>query len=88
MGKDLKVQFFKMPFNTKMFRYNQKVYIVYSHGAPGYCVIGKYQGKGRYIKTFVNFDSKERQKHIPVKIQEIDGTNLNRRIREECCYED
>lgn len=63
---------FKLPFKTRLFNENQKVWIVFGHGQMGYCVIGKHRGKGRYIQAFVNFDSKAKEVFYPPKITEVE----------------
>lgn len=59
--KVYKCRMFKMPFFTKHFNKNQKVWIVYLSGAMSAEVVGKYRGKGRYIKAWVSWDRKNRE---------------------------
>ena len=49
---------FKMPFKTKAFNENQKVFITNMSGACAAEVVGKYRGKHRYIKQWVSWDKK------------------------------
>ena len=44
---------FKMPFSTKYFKANQKVWVLQLSGGGSARVAGKYQGKGRYIRVWV-----------------------------------
>ena len=49
---------FKMPFTTRHFNKNQKVWVEFTTGAEAACVIGKFRGKGRYVRAWVNWRSK------------------------------
>lgn len=63
------VKMFKMPFATTHFNQNQRVFVVFITGdLAAYCV-GKFRGKGRYIKAWVKWASKT--KTAPI-IKEID----------------
>lgn len=49
------IRMFKMPFATTHFNANQRVFVAYMTGdCAAYCV-GKFRGKGRYVKAWVTW---------------------------------
>lgn len=64
MGRIMKtyVKYFKMPFDTKIFRKNQKVWVIFIVGSYAVYVCGKYRGRGRYVRGWVNYSSKTKLK--------------------------
>ena len=56
-----KVKMFKMPFETKHFNKNQKVWIVSLSGAMSALVRGKFRGKYKYISAWVSWSTKQKQ---------------------------
>ena len=63
---------FKMPFQTKHFNKNQKVWIQMKTGAMAAKVAGRFRGKGRYISAWVSWDHKNREKYPFPKFQIFD----------------
>ena len=53
----IKVRMFKMPFATKHFNKNQKVWIQSLSGSQAARCIGKFRGKSRYVMAWVNWSS-------------------------------
>jgi len=51
----IKVSMFKMPFKTRHFNKNQKVWIRYRTGAAAAECVGKFRGKYRYVRAWVNW---------------------------------
>jgi len=51
---------FKMPFGTRHFNYNQRVWIVYESGALASYCFGRLRGKGRWVRAWVRYDIKRR----------------------------
>lgn len=66
------VIFFKMPFNTKHFNKNQKVWVQMTTGAMAASVAGKFRGRYRYVSAWVNWDKKDRQKYPIPEFKKID----------------
>jgi hypothetical protein len=50
----------KMPFRTRLYNANQKVWLLFATGAEACHVMGKYRGSGRYVKGWVNWRSRDR----------------------------
>ncbi len=50
----------KIKEDTKHFNANQKVFIVSTTGSNRSLVKGKFRGKGRYVKTWINKDNLEK----------------------------
>ena len=68
------VKTFKMPFATTHFNANQRVWVVYMTGdLAAYCV-GKFRGKGRYVKAWVKWASQAKA-HTPPQMKDIDVLN-------------
>lgn len=66
-----------MPFETKLFKKNQLVWIQYLSGDMAAKVTGKYKGFGRYISAWVKWDGA--QKPVPnIKTLSIDCGFANR----------
>ena len=66
------VEMFKMPFETKHFNKNQKVFIQYGTGDMAAKVVGKFRGKHRYISAWVKWDRAIKEKELMPKIKQID----------------
>jgi hypothetical protein len=49
---------FKMPFETKHFNKNQKVWVQRMTGNQAALVEGRFRGKNRYVSAWVNWGSK------------------------------
>ena len=54
------VNTFKLPFKTRMFNKNQRVWVVYGTGDMACAVCGKYRGSGRYVHAWVNWRARSR----------------------------
>lgn len=50
----------KMPFRTKHFNENQKVWLQEMTGALAAKVVGRYRGSGRYISAWIKFDKPDK----------------------------
>lgn len=59
------VRSFKMPFATPKFNLNQRVWVVVLSGTCAALCCGRFRGKGRYIRAWVNWDSDEKRKLMP-----------------------
>ena len=65
-----KLQCFKVVKESKVFRLNQKVWLIQLAGNnDGAMVVGKYRGKGRYVKAWTHWKS-----NCPPRIIECDVT--------------
>jgi len=53
--KSVEVTYFNMPFETKHFNESQVVWVVMSTGALACKVTGRFRGRGRYVKAWVNW---------------------------------
>jgi len=62
----------KMPFKTKHFNKNQKVWVISHTGAMAANVCGKFRGKGRYVSAWVNWDRGDREKYPFPKFIDFD----------------
>jgi len=45
----------KLPFETKKFNKNQKVWVVVTSGAQAFKVRGRFRGNGRYVTAWINW---------------------------------
>lgn len=72
MCKQVTVTFFKMPFKTKHFNKNQKVWIQITTGAMAAKVAGKFSGKYRYVSAWVNWDKSDRERYPMPEFKRID----------------
>lgn len=54
----MKVTYFKMPWKTKFFNKNQKVFVVLMTGNQACQVSGKFRGKGRRIWAWFKWNDK------------------------------
>lgn len=62
MGRsDVNVVCFKMPFETKHFNKNQKVWVQITTGNMAAKVIGRFRGKHGYVCAWVSWDRKNRE---------------------------
>lgn len=59
----MNIYMFKMPFKTKHFNKNQKVWVQMTTGAMAARVTGKFRGSGKYVSAWVNWDRGDRQKY-------------------------
>lgn len=50
----------KMPFQTRLYNANQKVWLLFQTGSDACCVVGKYRGSGRYVEGWVSWRSRDR----------------------------
>lgn len=50
----------KMPFPTRLYNANQKVWLLFQTGSKACKVVGKYRGSGRYVEGWVNWRSHDR----------------------------
>lgn len=41
--------------DTNVFKAGQKCWVLFSTGTPAVCVVGKYRGKGRYVKGWLHY---------------------------------
>ena len=69
----IKTSSFKMPFSTKHFNKNQRVWIKSTTGAMAAEVVGKFRGKGRYVTAWVNWDSNQKDNPEFEKFDVDDG---------------
>ena len=77
---------FKMPFETKHFNKNQKVWVRRGTGSLAAEVRGKFRGKGRYVTAWVDWDRKARE--APT-IQEIEvAEEFYNKIRGDCACDE
>tara|TARA_B110000014_G_C19725431_1_gene378981 strand:- start:44 stop:331 length:288 start_codon:yes stop_codon:yes gene_type:complete len=51
----------KMTHKTNAFNDNQKVWLQYMSGAQSARVTGKWRGKGRYVSSWIKWDSKNKK---------------------------
>lgn len=54
------VQTFRMPFATTTFRRGQRVWVAYLSGNLAAECVGRYQGRGRYVRAWVNWERSSR----------------------------
>ena len=70
----------KLPFETRLFNKNQKVWVVQRSGSLAYKVCGRHRGRGKYITAWVSWTScyyqKPEWKKIEVRKQFSDTHNL------------
>jgi hypothetical protein len=70
----------KLPFKTKKFNKNQKVWVVSTSGAQAFKVCGRFRGKWRYVTAWVNWCSNAKEtpkwKKFNVDKQFVDTHNL------------
>lgn len=57
----MKIRMLKLPFETKHFRKNQKLFVVYMSGNLACLCCGKYKGHGKRIRAWISWESKQRQ---------------------------
>lgn len=50
----------KLPFKTPKFNQNQKIWRIFGTGSLSFYVAGRYRGRGRWIKTWINFNEKSK----------------------------
>lgn len=50
----------RLPFRTRLFNANQKVWLLFQTGSRACCVVGKHRGCGRYVRGWVNWRSHDR----------------------------
>lgn len=55
-----KVQSFKTPLQTPHFNKNQRAWVIFPCGAMAAYCYGKFRGKGRYVKAWVNWGAKHK----------------------------
>ena len=77
---------FKMPFFTKHFNFNQKVWVRRGTGALAAEVRGRFRGRGKYITAWIDWDRKSR---IAPSIKEVQVSDeFYNKIRGDCtCHE-
>lgn len=63
------VRSFKMPFKSRLFNKNQRVWVIFGTGDDAAFCYGRHRGRGRYIRAWVKWDTASRP--APV-IQEFD----------------
>lgn len=49
---------FKMPFQTKHFNEGQRVWIICGTGSQAALCMGKFRGKGKYVRAWVKWANK------------------------------
>ena len=64
-----KIEFIKMPWQTKYFKEGQKVFIKKVTGSEAFLVTGKFRAKGKRIDTWLKWNNSNA--HL-IKINEID----------------
>lgn len=67
-----KILMFNMPFETKHFNKNQKVWVQETTGAMAAKVVGKFMGKGKYVSAWVNWNRCDRKKYPIPEFKEFD----------------
>jgi hypothetical protein len=73
---------FKMPFDTKHFRENQRVWVRRGTGSMAAEVRGKFRGSGRYITAWVEWNRKNRK---APEVKEIEVTEeFYNKMRGDC----
>lgn len=50
----------RLPFRTRLYNANQKVWLLFQTGSRACCVVGKYRGSGRYVRGWVNWRRHDR----------------------------
>ena len=50
----------KMPFSTRLYNANQKVWLLFQTGSDACRVVGKYRGSCRYVQGWVNWRGHDR----------------------------
>ena len=68
----ISVMMFKIPFRTKHFNVNQKVWVQKTTGDFAAKATGKFRGSGRYIEAWVNWDKADRTKYPFPEFKEIE----------------
>lgn len=76
----MEVRSFKMPFRSKKFNLNQKVFVVYSTGAEAALCYGQFRGRGRWISAWVNWCSKDRPTPAWIKYDVDDNCHIAKRL--------
>ena len=71
---------FKMPFPTKHFNKNQRVWVKFSTGAMAAEVTGKFRGKGRYVTAWVRWDSISKANPVFDRFNVDDRFAINMRL--------
>ncbi len=51
------VESFKIPFRSGLFNMNQRVWVIYHTGDNAVLWYGRYRGRGRYVRGWVNWNS-------------------------------
>lgn len=70
--KEQVIIYFKMPFETKHFNKNQKVWVQMTTGAMAAKVAGRFRGKGKYVSAWVNWDKTDRKKYPLPEFKKIE----------------
>lgn len=55
------VLYCRMPFKTKFFNKNQKVWAIKLTGAQAFYCAGKFRGKWKYVKAWISWSKKHRE---------------------------
>jgi len=50
---------FKMTKDTKLFKKGQKVFEIFGTGALASYVVGRYKGKGRFIRAWIHYEDEK-----------------------------
>ena len=89
---------FKMPWKTKHFNKNQKVWVSETTGNMASKVVGKFRGSGRYVTVWVSWENRQSLpifKGIPVALsfcsrhklyeygKQKEGTVIRDRLQED-----
>ena len=64
------VRMFKMPFRTRHFNANQKVWVQMMTGACAARCIGKFRGSGRYVCAWVNWRAKDNPEIKQIEVED------------------
>lgn len=73
---------FRMPFSTKLFNLNQKIWIRRGTGALAAEVRGRFRGRGKYITAWVNWNTKSKAAPTIKKIEVVE--KFYNKIRQGC----
>ena len=82
-----KVYMFKMPFATKHFNKNQRVWVHIFTGSFAAQVVGRFRGRGRYVLAWVKWVKAEKDESLFPKIQKIEVSDDFKNTHQLWCVE-
>lgn len=60
-ASDVNVKMARLPFQTRLFNANQKVWVQFETGHQAFAVTGRHRGSGRWIRSWVKWGTAGRQ---------------------------